>query len=1151
MSAPDLKMDKLVSLTLVNWYLIGAKTIDLSGGITLVRGQNGSGKSSILDGIQTVLAGGDEKELLMNAASSDGHRSGRDIRSYALGVVNEADGQQACKPRSESNTYLCMTFRKKDGRTYNAGISIHATVGQQAISKRLFLYEGGELSAMDFMLSENQIMTWKQLEQRLKDAGGLLSLPTTAQDYRYQLSELMSAPGQGSQISPQMMLSTLKKAISFKEQKCISTFVKEHILPQRTIDVIKIQNDYSQYEEIERLIKEAQSRVESLKDVTRQYSRHCDEKKRSWGYQWAALEASVSVVEEELSEKSEAADDKRDELKRDEARMEEIGEQLPDVQSSRDKAKSALDNSAYKQEKAAAENRLKVIGDGVANQKQQINEARIMVEALLALKTPQDMSSPLVNAIADAQEKLKKTAAIGEADLMLSWPQSYDHIEDILVAIKAFRPLTEKLQSERDSAQGSLKTLESKLAEQQSTYQALEQGDAKLMHSTEAVMELLARQNIEAIPVCDLATVSDENWQTGIERFLGGNREALVVEGGDYDAAVRCYRKAKDADSRLRRVKLIKPDYDSGFHGTPKPGTAAALIESDNVIARGFLRGLMRNVVLVETEEELRRENRAITRDGMVAGNGAISGGNQFNYNLLGQNARRASAYRIKQEIDELVAQIQDVRSVFNPIETLNRAYESTIRNAEERIRLVNVAIDALAHFTVERNEIQATLESLKDNPDIALEEAFDKVDGQLKQLRAEKDGLLVSISTVNSELKTLEAEIPQLKAKREDYENQRKDITEQIDGDRGYAQDLYDRIEERLEEPDYESIRKEANQLSAQADKNADAAKTRGTQLLTAFLTEYEPEDRSEIQAMENPRDILTRCNEHIDRIEKAEMLGHEEDAREARQKMLENFRSEVVNNLNGNIKSLDQTFRTLNTQLKDLTFNNNRYRFKYSLVESESMKTVHDYVMSTTEEAAMDVGSMFDTDQDDPAIKLIENVLMEGRLDDIADYRNFFTYDIAATDQTNDTTRLFSNLLKSGSGGEKQTPFYVALGASFMSAYKIRKIGNTVIGGAALAIFDEAFSKMDGNNAQTALNFFREIGLQVILAAPPESEVKIGPYADTVYNILRTGQNVFIDRKHYTVKGSELLESDNPQVHEDLVEPYLNELKEEEFVE
>jgi len=1154
MSVPEQHMDKLISLTLVNWYLIGANTIDLSGDVTLIRGQNGSGKSSILDAIQTVLAGGDENELLMNAASSDGKRSARNIRSYALGVVTEADGQLKCEPRKESNTYLCMTFSKKDGAIYNAGIAIHATAGQQQISKKLFLYNGEALTTTDFMLSENQVMTWRQFEQQLKDSEGLLALPTTAQEFRYRLAESMSAPGPGHQISPQMMLRTLKKAISFKEQKCISTFVKEHILPAQTIDVVKIQNDYSQYESIEKLILEAQERVTGLKEITRHYARYCSENKRSAGYQWVALEASVIGVDEELTAKREEAEDKRLDLAKDQGRKEIVEGEIPDAQRARDEALNALNNSAYKQTKKAAEEQVSAFEAEIAEESRTIREARATIESVLSLSIPDSMSSVVAEAITAAQAKLKKVAAIDDTDLVQQWPQSKEHTAEILQCVEELRLLKGKVQSERDRARSSVEALENKLKERKTIHRALEQGDAKLMSSTEDVIALLARHDIKAIPVCDLATVSDESWQTGIERFLGGNREALVVESSDYDEAVRCYRKAKDTDSRLRRVKLVKPDRQFGFHGNPERGAAAALIESDNAIARGYLRGLLRNVNLVETEEELRRENRAITRDGMVAGNGAISGGNQFNYNLLGQNARRSSAQQILLEIEMLVEQIKDVRGVFDPIDLLNTKYDQLTRSAGERGALVNDAMVAATRAVLARNQAQQKLGELEGNPDTALEMAFTKANEKYVQLNEEKGTLLVSVTQLTNTLNELDAKIPSLEQKRKGFEDQRKQKEKLIGNDMGYAQDLYDDIEAAFEDPIFEDIKSRAEVKSAEAANNAESAKERGVRQLTTFLTTHEPEDRKEIQAMDEANDeqgILDRCNEHIDRIENAEMLGYEDDAREARHKMLQNFRSEVVNNLNGNIKSLEQTFKTLNSQLTDLTFNNNQYRFKYTLVEAETMKTVHDYVMNVSEDSAQDVGGLFDTDQENPAVKIIEEVLLDGRLDDISDYRNFFTYDIAVTDKVADSTRLFSDLLGSGSGGEKQTPFYVALGASFMSAYKIRKIGSSVFGGAALAIFDEAFSKMDGNNAQTALNFFREIGLQVILAAPPESEVKIGPYADMVYNILRTGQHVYIDRKHYTEQGSALLESDNPQLHAELVEPYIAALEEEDLVE
>src|SRR5690606_25838274 len=149
---------------------------------------------------------------------------------------------------------------------------------------------------------------------------------------------------------------------------------------------------------------------------------------------------------------------------------------------------------------------------------------------------------------------------------------------------------------------------------------------------------------------------------------------------------------------------------------------------------------------------------------------------------------------------------------------------------------------------------------------------------------------------------------------------------------------------------------------------------------------------------------------------------------------------------------------------------------------------KSVYEYVIETTAADGENVGTLFDEQKNHPGVKIIEEVLLEGRLSEISDYRNFFTYDIVATDRITGLKRYFSELLLNGSGGEKQTPFYVALGASFMTAFKIHKNGDHLIGGVGLALFDEAFSKMDGNNAQTALSFFKDIGLQVILAAPPD---------------------------------------------------------------
>jgi len=115
---PRMDMHKLTSITLVNWYLFGAETIPFEGDSLLIRGANGVGKSSVLDAIQTILAGGDENALSMNAASSDGKRSGRTVRSYVLGEVAESPGLKACEPRATSNCYICLSFMSKTQKPF-------------------------------------------------------------------------------------------------------------------------------------------------------------------------------------------------------------------------------------------------------------------------------------------------------------------------------------------------------------------------------------------------------------------------------------------------------------------------------------------------------------------------------------------------------------------------------------------------------------------------------------------------------------------------------------------------------------------------------------------------------------------------------------------------------------------------------------------------------------------------------------------------------------------------------------------------------------------------------------------------------------------------------------------------------------------------
>ena len=57
--------------------------------------------------------------------------------------------------------------------------------------------------------------------------------------------------------------------------------------------------------------------------------------------------------------------------------------------------------------------------------------------------------------------------------------------------------------------------------------------------------------------------------------------------------------------------------------------------------------------------------------------------------------------------------------------------------------------------------------------------------------------------------------------------------------------------------------------------------------------------------------------------------------------------------------------------------------------------------------------------------------------------------------------------------------------------------------------AIFDEAFSKMDGKNQRQMMSFYKKLGLQIIIAAPNEKRIAVLEHIDSVVEVDRIGES------------------------------------------
>ena len=131
------------------------------------------------------------------------------------------------------------------------------------------------------------------------------------------------------------------------------------------------------------------------------------------------------------------------------------------------------------------------------------------------------------------------------------------------------------------------------------------------------------------------------------------------------------------------------------------------------------------------------------------------------------------------------------------------------------------------------------------------------------------------------------------------------------------------------------------------------------------------------------------------------------------------------------------------------------------------------------------------------------------EKRVKTFTDYKTYLSFDLEVVKPGGDSERLSKTMGKK-SGGETQTPFYIAVLASFVQLYRVGrdKTHNTI----RLIIFDEAFSKMDGERIIQSINLLKRYGFQVLLSAPPDKIHDIATLVDRNLCTVRDGRKTCV---------------------------------------
>lgn len=1076
-------MKKLKRMKLINWHRFENCVIDF-GETTLLSGENGAGKTTILDAIQFVVIC--SANFFNKAAHDNGKRS-------LSGYVRCKTGREN-KPyerTGEISAHVALEFYEESrDRYFIVGAVIDsATEGQETAVR--YLMDNRRLSEEMFFKGK----TPRSISEfRSFNSKGIRQWCKTQTEARKMIKARLGR-------IEDKFFSLIPKAMAFKPIDDIKEFVYTYVLDAKEVNIDLLRENVRSYQDLERTLESVKRRMEKLEQIEGFYEEAQDCVKRDGMYEFFLSQAEVDLIKERIQRLEE-------EIQAEEYRKKQLTSQLEETEKERAQKQEIETNLRVElrqnQDFIALEEQKKELERFLEEEKNCLEEKRILkrsikksldqMDKLLEIKDV----DPCVRECRKILESIEESQNVPEARALLDQViqyknQMYGKVQRKLAEVQI--RLRER-QTEREQLEGEIQRLKRKKLSYPEAVERL----------TEAVREEFQRLGRKAEPhvLCEVLEIADESWRNAVEGYLNTQRFYILVEPENFDIALGIY-------DRLRREKkaygagLINTQHMEDFDEAPE-GTLAQTVTSKNKYARRYINMVLGKVKMCQRYEDLKKYSTSITRECMRYQNKVASAIKPeiFRVPFIGKNA-----FKVQLE------QAEKKREVLN----------EELEMLQEKIKNLEFAADPL--LTGEDVDVKYRLEILT----------------RLSQVKALIQKCRENIKTLekNSTLIEKQIQLEVLEKIRTEIEKKAGDLNRQI----GIAEQKIENRKEQLQAGIQEKLKFQAHtaDLTQKAgDKvlnwKKEYEKQTSQKTFQQFKENYEKQRKSNWTRKENSEAFMTEQmvqykSEYnfgapasmkgypefaavYDRLRTSELLDYEEKVEAAKQAAEEEFREQFLAKLQENMKQAQGEFKELNRALKDIAFSSEQYEFLY--MPSKKYRSYYEMLMDdfNVVQGESIFSGIFHENHREVIDELFERLAIQNdnnskTLDEFTDYRTYMDYDIKII-HSDGSYSYYSKVCEEKSGGETQTPFYVTVAASFVQLYS-NNIGGEAAG---LVMFDEAFNNMDDERIGGVLEFLKRLPLQILIAAPPDKIQYIGPQMEETLLIM-TDEKVSYVEEYY----------------------------------
>lgn len=1127
-------MKQLNRMVLVNWYVLGAVEIPIKGNVAIV-GPNGSGKSSLLDAIQTVLMGGNKKNLSFNASAGD--KSERSLRTYCLGFMD--DGGSKDNARQDSVTYVALSFYDTEtGKETCVGVSISASLSspEEEVLGR-FILPDFSVSLEDFTDKQDGgriPKAWPDVRENLMKQCPDMKLEKRAGRYiRELVTELSFDPQMPN--DDEKFVKNFKNALKFVPINSPTRFIREFVLDENIVHVGAFRKSLDEYRAMEQKTREVANRIEELEKVQEQCKGIDRNVKNSVEYEWVVHETrfeQADLKKEEAEERLETNQGKETELQQ---ALENSSDNLNQVMQDLAEARAELNNTDSAHKVKALENSIDAKQHELNVVKEKIQHVYTLLRSAVSFANYQQyLPENFIPVVKDSVELWRS----GEDMMAEAWPMAPVDVDNNLDRLKgSVDEVRREIARRFEASVIRMNELRTEIQNQKSAVEQLKEGRAPLRRNTRELMQLLRDYGIESTPICELVDINDDKWRIAIESFLGARREALIVDQDRVKEAITLYRRK---GRHLKGCRIVNTTKTHEWINRSKPGSLAQFIDCSSDDALGYMNRALGGVMAVETESELIRQERALTYDCMLQTEGTTTSIREEAPMMgTGGGRRQHQLQQQDRQVDQMMAEFS----------ALNKDHEA-LDNLKENLIRMTAALTGVTERTFDlvnqREMLQTEVEGyrqgivdLRNQDDTGVQQRItDLVEAQ-KAAQDNQKKLMDKLQSTRTSLIKDNASLEVLDQELEEHAAARTKCEADSNFDAQSAQEKRDYMDEScsgdLDRIIFESAKKAQSELGLVERKKNIVRDGVAQYKARHHGSGLSHQDLDKVNESSSHEELAAFVEDTILKLRETELATYTQQAERARLEAETSFRSDFVAHLKDQIDKIKELIRELNAHLKNRPFHREMYSFE--MMPNPELKDILELVEAYTRMDQANVGSLFDLQYDEnrphqDALAKIHDVLKdEGESSLLQDYRNFYNFELVVKDLEGNRKTTLTQRIKTGSGGEHQVPFYVAIAAAMGATYRLRDTTDGVIqGGISLSVFDEAFNKLDAENTVTSLGFMSDLGLQTLIAAPDDKYSLMATTMDTIINVCRDGRIVDIDVEFPTPNGKALLNSDNP---------------------